>query len=135
MLFTYTWGLPISIILKHDIKEAVLDLAKICGGFQIYFDVILSFDLVELKFLAWLHIMRLNNLNNSITKMAAVIHFLRVYRYQISCGLMALNEVFWYPYRWWLRIRSITFRACVTFLTCSLFCLMLLYRLNILLIS
>ena len=60
--------MPISIIQKHDIKEAVLKLAKICSGFQIYFDVILSFDLVELKFLARLHIMRLNNLNNSITK-------------------------------------------------------------------
>ena len=117
--------MPISIIQKYDIKEAVLKLAKIRGGFQIYFDVILSFDLVELKLLARLHIMRLNNLNNSITKMAAVIHFPRAYKYQIFCGLTALNEVFWYPYRWWLRIRSITVSACVTFLTCSLFCLML----------
>ena len=117
--------MPISIIQKHDIKEAVLKLAKICGGFQIYFDVILSFDLVELKLLARLHIMRLNNLNNLITKMAAVIHFLRAYKYQIFCGLSALNELFWYPYRLLLRIRSITVSACVTFLTCSLFCLML----------
>ena len=111
VLFTYTRGMPISIIQKYDIKKAVLELAKICGGFQIYFDVILSFDLVELKFLARLHIMRLNNLNNSITKMAAVIHFPRVYRYQTFCRLTAPNEVFGCPYRLLLRIRPITMNA------------------------
>ena len=51
-----------SVIQKYDVEILILELAQVCNDFQINLGVILAIILVELKFLTWAHIMRLNYL-------------------------------------------------------------------------
>ena len=57
----YTWAF-MSVIQKYDVEILILELAQVCNGFQINLGVILAIILIELKFLTWAHIMRLNYL-------------------------------------------------------------------------
>ena len=51
-----------SLIQKYDVEILVLELTQVCNEFQINLGVILAIRRVELKFLTWSYIMRLNDL-------------------------------------------------------------------------
>ena len=51
-----------SLIQEYDVEILILELAQVRNDFQINLGVILAIRHVELKFLTWSYIMRLNYL-------------------------------------------------------------------------
>ena len=51
-----------SIIQEYDVKILILELVQVCNETQINLGVILAIRLVELKFLTWSYVVRLNYL-------------------------------------------------------------------------